>query len=122
MTYYFTYGTDNRYPFHSGWTEVEAESYDQAVEGFQAFHPNRFGSDCINCAGIYGEESFSRKRVAKEGNFGRKCVERIHVSYTESSKEIDENIVKVAVTTVYAREPVEFDALSEALASLDFNE
>lgn len=65
MKYYFTYGSDDRFPFQSGWTEVEAESYDQAVEGFQAFHPNRPGSDFINCAGIYGEESFSRKRMAK---------------------------------------------------------
>ena len=66
MIYYFTYGSDDRFPFQSGWTEVEAESYDQAVEAFQAFHPNRPGSDFINCAGIYGEEIFSRKRMAKE--------------------------------------------------------
>lgn len=116
MTYYFTYGSDDRFPFQSGWTEVEAESYDQAVEAFQAFHPNRPGSDFINCAGIYGEESFSRKRMAKEGNFGSKCVERIRVSNTRSTKTTDENLVKVTVSTVYAREPVRFDALSEALA------
>lgn len=118
MTYYFTYGTDNRFPFHSGWTEVEAESYDQAIAAFQAFHPNRFGSDCINCAGIYGEESFSRKRMAKEGNFGRKCVERIRVSSMESSKDIDVNIVRVTVSTIYVREPVEYDALAEATEDL----
>ena len=116
MIYYFTYGSDDRFPFQSGWTEVEAESYDQAVAGFQAFHPNRPGSDFINCAGIYGEESFSRNRMAKEGNFGSKCVERIRVSNTRSTKTTDENLVKVTVSTVYAREPVGFDALSEALA------
>lgn len=117
MTYYFTYGSDIRFPFQSGWTEIEAESYDQAIAAFQAFHPNRSGSDFINCAGIYGEESFSRKRMAKEGNFGRRCVERIRISYTESSEAFDENIVKVTVSTIYVREPVSFDALSEALAN-----
>lgn len=116
MKYYFTYETDNRFPFQSGWTEVEAESYDEAVEAFQAFHPNRPGSDFINCAGIYGEKSFGRKRMAKEGNFGRKCVERIRVSSIEASKTIEGNFVNVTVSTVYAREPVRFDALSEALA------
>ena len=102
MTYYFTYESDERFPFQSGWTEVEAESYDQAVEGFQAFHPNRPGSDFINCAGIYGEDSFNRKRMAKEGNLGKKCVERIRVSNHKSTKTTDDNLVEkrpVSATT-----------------------
>lgn len=117
MIYYFTYGSDDRFPFQSGWTEVEAESYDQAVEAFQAFHPNRPGSDFINCAGIYGEDSFNRQRMAKEGNFGKKCVERIRVSNHKSTKTTDDNLVEVTVSTVYVREPVRFDALSEALGN-----
>lgn len=117
MKYYFTYGSDDQFPFQSGWTEVKAESYDEAVEAFQAFHPNRPGSDFINCAGIYGEESFSRKRMAKEGNFGSKCVERIRVSSIEASKTIEENFVNVTVSKSYVREPVRFDALSEALGN-----
>ena len=57
--FYFTFGTDPAYPFGiNDYVEVEAENLEQAIHLFQAVHPNRPGSSCVNCAFWYSEERF----------------------------------------------------------------
>jgi len=55
--FYFTYGTSSQFPFRRGWTRVEAENLDQAIEAFRAIHPDR-NPGLINCAFYYTEEQF----------------------------------------------------------------
>ena len=61
--YFFTFGSDPRYPFgRNDYVMVEAENANRACELFRERHPNRPGSNCINCAFIYGEREFSTFR------------------------------------------------------------
>ena len=79
--FYFTYGTDPSYPFHGGWTEIEALDRPTACNLFQAYHPNRPGSaGSLNCADIYNEDEFMRTDMLLDGNFGVCCHEEITVS------------------------------------------
>ena len=54
--YYFTFGTDERYPFQLGYLIIEARDRHAAREIFKAYFPNRKGSDLLNCASVYSEE------------------------------------------------------------------
>ena len=83
--YYFTYGTDKQYPFILGWTRVSAPSYEAAVAAFKAFHPNRNGSGCINCADIYTEQQFNATSLPFEGNGG--VFEHEYIRMTRLPKE-----------------------------------
>ncbi len=74
-TFYFTYGTEGQ-PFRGGWTEIEAENRQTACAVFRACHPDRM-EGVLNCSSVYDEEQFSKTRMAKEGNFGARCHERI---------------------------------------------
>lgn len=59
----FTFGSDPRYPFGpNDYVEIEAEDINQACLLFQAVHPNRPGSDCVNCAFFYSEQKFNEFR------------------------------------------------------------
>lgn len=61
--FYFTFGSDPAYPFgRDDYVVVEAENENQAVGIFQALHPNRPGSSCVNCAAWYQEEAFDQFR------------------------------------------------------------
>lgn len=75
--FYFTYGTDSRYPFQGGWTLICADNLLAAQQIFKAYHPNRDGCDCLNCADFYTEEQFRETEAFKTGNFGARCHEII---------------------------------------------
>ncbi len=87
-TYYFTYGigqdTNQAYQ-GGGWTEVEAESAEQAVEIYRVFHPLT-KDGLLPCCGV----ALSKDEMAKdymgqgsnmlaEGNGGKFCRDRIVV-------------------------------------------
>ena len=59
-TFYFTYGTDKRFPFRGGWTEVHATDRNQAVALFRREHPDRTPG-LVNCSSIYTEKQFQDK-------------------------------------------------------------
>lgn len=75
--YYFTYGTDSKYPFCGGWTIIFAPTLKSAIQVFKAYHPNRAESDCINCSDYYSAKQFESTEMYKNGNFGAKCHEII---------------------------------------------
>lgn len=68
--FYFTYGPDKHYPFRDGWTLIIAPSESAAAEIFRIYHPNREGSDCLNCAWVYRADEFEQSEAFKKGNFG----------------------------------------------------
>ena len=77
-TFYFTYGSDERFPFQYGWTEIEAQDMPTAQAAFRLFHPNRPKSHDLNCADCYTEAEFKATEMYEEGNYyGIRCHERI---------------------------------------------
>lgn len=63
MKVFFTFGSDDHFPYGpNDYVEVEAPTGAEACRLFQALHPNRPGSGCLNCAFYYTEESFNTFR------------------------------------------------------------
>lgn len=80
-TFYFTYGTDEQFPFKGGWTEITAPNLYDAQKIFKIFHPNNANTDCLNCAFFYTEESFKESIMYKNNdNLGKGCVEKITIN------------------------------------------
>ena len=71
MRFYFTYGSNEYYPWQDGWTEIEAPNRDLATRIFMAIHPNPKHETYVNCAGIYSAAEFERTKMARDGNYGR---------------------------------------------------
>ena len=76
--FYFTYGSDERFPFQGGWTEVEAPSYALACAIFREYHP-AYDPDnpCLNCADVYTEEQFGDTIEWVGANYRDRCHEQI---------------------------------------------
>lgn len=83
--YYFTFGTDPRYPYQGGWVEVEAENARIAIAVFNAVHPPREGSKLMNCCSYYPENVFNESGMA-DGNLGAKCHAKITVQIERMTK------------------------------------
>lgn len=78
-TFYFTYGTDGQ-PFVGGWTEIEAPTMEAACALFRVYHPDKTDG-LLNCSSVYTEEWFKKTKMnGPDGNFGRRCHERITVT------------------------------------------
>ncbi|MBQ9345899.1 MAG: hypothetical protein IJT94_00990 [Oscillibacter sp.] len=78
MKFYFTYGSDGRFPFQDGWTEIEAPSYALACAIFREYHPDRDPEvPCLNCADVYPEEQFKGTIEWMQVNYKDRCHERI---------------------------------------------
>lgn len=71
-TYYFTFGTDEDFPFQGGWVEVVAPNIRAAARIFKAYFPNDNDPDILNCADYYSEEVF-RQTEMMAGNMGAGC-------------------------------------------------
>lgn len=75
--FYFTYGSDERFPFRGGWTEVIAPNRSMAVEAFRAVHPD-INENTINCSFVYTEDDFKTSCMADgSGNMKKFCHDRI---------------------------------------------
>ncbi len=68
--FYFTFGTDERYPYRGGWVEVWGVDLNHAVQLFKEKYPNRSGYVWLNCADYYNESDFTMKET---GNLGAYC-------------------------------------------------
>lgn len=76
--FYFTYGTDDEYPYRGGWTEVRAMDHADACRTFRQRHPSRPGTDLLNCAFVYLENDFKNTEMFKENdNLGAGCHETL---------------------------------------------
>lgn len=72
MKVFYTYGSDERYPFYGGWVEVEAYSMTQAHALYRAAYPDR-EPGILNCADYYTEGQFRRTGMMETGNRGAYC-------------------------------------------------
>lgn len=84
-SFFFTYGTEGQ-PFCGGWTEVIAPDFDSACSLFRAYHPDKHDG-LLNCAGVYGEEKFEKTLMFANGNFGKRCWEKIFVRRAFAEKQ-----------------------------------
>ena len=77
--FYFTYGSDEKFPYQYGWTEIEAPDIDTAIAAFRIYHPDRH-QNTINCSFWYTEERFKKSNMAEIKIPGNFCHERITVT------------------------------------------
>ena len=76
--FYFTYGSDERFPFQGGWTEIEAPSKAMACAAFREYHPDLDPEvRCLNCSDVYTEEEFGDTMEWVGANYKDRCHERI---------------------------------------------
>ena len=63
INFYFTFGANPEYPFGmEDYVKVTAPDLGEAVKLFQEHHPNRPGSNLVNCAFWYTENEFKNMR------------------------------------------------------------
>ena len=104
--YYFTFGSDERYPFQNGHLIVEANDINDAIKCFQKHYPNRPNSDTINCAFYYSEKQWSN--VLKRGfHIGEKPKEILVANIISHFKEQMEDEYFIYKTS-FANENVTF--------------
>jgi len=92
--FYFTYGTDECYPYRGGWTKVVVfqdipeELHDEikeigkarllACSLFDLYHPNPRHKNLLNCADIYYDDEFTETDMYKyDDNLGAGEQEKI---------------------------------------------
>lgn len=76
MKIFYTYGSDDKYPFYGGWVEVEADSIKQAHALYRASYPDKVNG-ILNCADYYTEEQFIGTGMIETGNRGAYCHRKI---------------------------------------------
>ena len=62
-TFYYTFGNDERFPFQSGWVEVNADSLIEANDMFRSYFADRNGA--LNCAFVYNDEEWAQTPMAQ---------------------------------------------------------
>lgn len=76
--FYFTFGTDPQYPFGvNDYVLIRCKDGKTACSLFNALHPKRPGSDCMNCAFVYSEEEWEHS--VKQYYVGREPIESVIV-------------------------------------------
>lgn len=64
MIFYYTFGTDKKFPYQNGWIEIAAPSQTEANDIFNQFYPPRDNNQQIlNCAFVYTEEKFRKTAI-----------------------------------------------------------
>lgn len=59
QNFYFTFGSDEAFPFQDGYIVIEARSLDEAVTHFRSMFPDR-SDGCVNCSFFYSEEEWQK--------------------------------------------------------------
>lgn len=67
--FFYTFGSDERFPFCGGWVEIEAENIKQANAIFRACYPDR-EPGILNCSDYYTEAQFNATGMPNTGNRG----------------------------------------------------
>ena len=73
--FFYTFGSDKKFPYQKGWVEVRAADREESHEKFRARFPDR-NPDCINCSFCYTEEQW-RKMDPENTWQGYRCHEII---------------------------------------------
>lgn len=79
--YYFTFGSDEVYPFQNGWIVITAEDEMQARMIFKALYPGETPDSLLRFAFVYDEESWKKTSMYKNGeNLGYGCHRHISLN------------------------------------------
>lgn len=85
--YYFTFGSNPEFPYgRKDYILIEAANEDLACKLFQALHPNRPGSSCLNCASIYTGSQFDEIREKYYKGIGPVEIMMVQINGTENEK------------------------------------
>ena len=96
--FYFTYGSDERFPYQRGWTEIEAPDMATACAAFRHFHPDSDPeAPCLNCAVIYTEAEFQNTVMYVQANYHDCCRERITMTLMREPLDEDNEMGDVAM-------------------------
>ena len=71
--FYFTFGSDNSFPFQSGWIIIEAPDIRSAAKIFKSYYPNPSDDDVLNCSDYYTAAEFEVSDMFKTDNRGARC-------------------------------------------------
>ena len=82
QSFYYVYGSWERYPFKGGWSVVRAENRAKADSLFRRRHPDRTPGT-LNCAFVYTWDEFMQTGMSIKGNFGVGCREIIEENYVK---------------------------------------
>lgn len=58
-TFYFTFGTDEKFPHQNGWVEVKAFNWMSAIDKFRAVYPDRH-KNILNCSFFYDSKQWEK--------------------------------------------------------------
>ena len=72
MKVFYTFGSDNRFPFCGGWVEIDADNMKQAHAIFRACYPDS-EPGILNCSDYYTEAQFNDSDMQSTGNRGAFC-------------------------------------------------
>ena len=77
-SFYFTFGSDPQYPFgRDDYVRITCADAGTACKLFNALHPKRPGSDCMNCAFMYDQSRWDAE--VKRWYEGREPIESVIV-------------------------------------------
>ena len=120
MKFYYTFGTDPRFPFYRGWVEVIADNRDKADALFRAMWPDRTPG-ILNCAFVYTEERFKTTPMYKghpeekhHGTLGFYKEAETHIMETSAAAAPDKN--KPSEALLYILKTYNDDDPHESLA------
>lgn len=114
MLTYFTFGSDDRYPYgREDYVMVKSDTREQAYALFRAMHPDRPGSSCLNCAGVYTEAEF--ESIGREYYPNRCPVETIAVNYTPGP--VDPKPTRMTVRELLGME-IDIDVIDDVCEEL----
>ena len=68
--------------YGGGWTVVDADGVDQAIAIYRIFHPD-INPPMLDCSGIFTENTFIGTKMHRQGNYGKRAVERITLTRME---------------------------------------
>ena len=127
--YYFTFGSDERFPYQNGYLVIYAKDMSEAVRMFRDKYPDR-NEGIINCSFYYSQAAWdsSTKRYYK-GETPKDVlispdVDRSLLSndeYSEFVRVQDLNFVKELMNDVFALEPEETSSDLEEDMYADFH-
>lgn len=69
---FYTFGSDERFPFRGGWVEIVAPSMRDAHAIFRKHYPDRTPG-ILNCSDYYTEQQFNESDMPITGNRGAFC-------------------------------------------------
>lgn len=72
--FYYTFGSDELFPYQNGWVIVFAREWEEAHKIFRSHFPDRT-ENCLNCASYYDEKQWSQ--IPEKTWHGYKCYELI---------------------------------------------